>query len=197
MAFYLDDILAEPFVIEPPDTIDLDEYTGATATVVDPVGVSSDCTATLEDGTVEVTLPAEPLTVEGIHRVRVTLTGTGTRRLPDVRFVVQDADSPWHTLDSIRDEWADADAIDDGTLWELLQITRDQVLEFAPTLAEGVPVPDHYRYGQRLHSRNTWNASKVNTDGGLGDGDFVLRPFPLDWHVKQILRPKRGIPVFG
>jgi hypothetical protein len=28
----------------------------------------------------------------------------------------------------------------------------------------------------------------------MGEDTFVLRPFPLDWTIKQVLRPKRAIP---
>lgn len=115
----------------------------------------------------------------------------------------------WHDLDSIRDEWPDAEFIEDDTLDELLEVAKLQVTTFAPALADTAtvidgyvvadpdPVPVNYRMAQRVQARNIWNAARVNPEGTTGEGDFVLRPFPLDWHVKQLLRPKRGIPVIG
>jgi len=199
MAFYIDDVPSDAFVIEPPDTIDLAGFTGAEAEMIDPTGTVTELTATIapDDLSVVVAIPATSMfTEEGVHRLRVALTDAPARqRLPEVRIVVQDPESEWHTLDSIRDEWPDAERLDDVTLWNMLQVVREQVIEFAPTLAEDAPVPENYRLGQRMQVRNTYNAARVAPDGGTGEGDFIIRPFPLDWHVKHILRPKSGKPV--
>lgn len=198
MPFYLNDIPAEPFVLEPPETIPLADFDAATATLRKPDGIiETGLTAELEDDAVHVIFPETTvLDVEGVHRLRITLTGPGgTRRLPALPIVVQDEDSEWHTLDTIREEWPDAEHIGDGTLWQMLEVARGDVLEFAPVLAVDAPVPDRYRLAQRVHTRNIWNATRVSPDGGMGEGDFVLRPYPLDWHVKALLRPKRGVPV--
>ena len=203
MPFYIDDIPAEPFVIEPPETIDLTLFTAATAEIVAPDAVTMALVASIDEITMTITVDQPAVSaflVEGVHRLRIVVESADARRaLPDVRLVVQDADSEWHTLDSIREEWADAEVIPDPSLWELLELARGQVLEFAPAVVDAdgnaLPVPSRYRDGQRIHARNIWNASKVSPDGGLGGDDFVIRPFPLDWHVKQILRPKHGIPV--
>jgi hypothetical protein len=132
--------------------------------------------------------------VAGIHRLRVTLTmGTFAQQIPDVPIVVVDPDDEWHSVESIRLEWPDAEHIPDASLWEILEVAKDQVLEFAPVLAAGVSIPVTWRTAQRVQSRNIWNAARVAPDGTAGMDDFVIRPFPLDWHVKQILRPKRAI----
>ena len=201
MPFYLDDIPAEPFVIEPPETIDLAAFTAAEARLIDPAGVTVDLTASIDEETNSIVAqqPAvSPYTVEGVHRLRVAVTSaTGRQQLPDIRLVVQDADSQWHTLDSVRAEWPDAEHIADATLWALLDLARTQVVAFAPALVDEAPVPDRYREGQRVQARNVWNATRVAPDGSTGQDDFIIRPFPMDWHVKSILRPKRGIPVIG
>jgi hypothetical protein len=197
--FYLNDIPAEPFVIEPPLDVPLTDFTAATATLRKPDGITeTGLTATIDEDAVHVAFPADAsvLDVEGVHRLRVTLTGTGTtRRLPGLPIVVQDEDSEWHTLDTLREEWVDAEHIGDATLWELLSVARGDVLEFAPALADGDPIPDRFRVAQRMHTRNLWNAARVAPDGATGEGDFVFRPHPLDWHVKALLRPRRGIPT--
>jgi hypothetical protein len=199
MAFYIDDVPAEPFLIDLlPETIVPAQFTAASAVIIDPAGVSTATTATITvDGSIEVDWPATSVfTVEGIYRIRVTLTSaTASQRLPDVRIVAQDPDSEWHTLDSIREDWPDGETIPDATLYELLDVVRGQVLDFAPVLAVAAPVPARYRLAQRVQVRNTWNAAKVSPAGEFGGDEFVIRPFPLDWHVKQILRPKRGVPV--
>ena len=56
-------------------------------------------------------------------------------------------------------------------------------------------IPTRYALAQLMQAKNMWNAGRVDASGGIGDGgDFVIRPVPLDWHVKQLLRPKRGAP---
>lgn len=173
MAFYIDDVPAEPFLIERlPETIDPAAFTAAAAVIIDPAGASTTATATIDEGSVLVAWPAVSVfTVEGIYRIRVTLTSaTASQRVPDVRVVAQDPDSEWHTLDSIREDWPDGDGISDAMLWALLEIVRQQIAEFGTTLT-GQAALDATTYAQRLHVRNTWNAAKVSPSGGFGDGD--------------------------
>lgn len=104
----------------------------------------------------------------------------------------------WHTIETARDEWIDA-PLDYDALTELLAISRQQVVRYAPALAETDPptpdeCPDNYRYGQLRQAENLFNAARVDSNGGEGSGEFVVRPHPLDWVVKQILRPRRGVP---
>lgn len=109
--------------------------------------------------------------------------------------------SRWHDADSARNAWADAPD-DDEQLDELLTVARGQVVRYAPqkaadpTMAEDSDdVPAAYRVAQLRQAQNIWSASAVDPAGGIGDGaDFVLRPHPLDWHVKQLIRPKGGRP---
>lgn len=113
----------------------------------------------------------------------------------------------WHTLESARDQWVDA-PLDDATLSELLEVARDAVLAYAPTLDDSllvdedgyvtpvVPdeVPTSYRHAQLMQARNVWNASYASPTGDLDGGSYSLTTFPLDWQVKQLLRPRS---VFG
>ena len=104
----------------------------------------------------------------------------------------------WHDSESARDQWVDAPD-DDAHLVELLEVARAAVIAYAPALpapeGEGTPtIPTTYRYAQLMHARNLWNATKVDPAGTFGEGEFVVQPRPLDWHVQQVLRPKRGVP---
>ncbi len=105
----------------------------------------------------------------------------------------------WHDVESARNQWVDA-PLDDVALEQLLEVAKGQVIAFAPALpepAEGAEqtVPEHYRMGQLMQARNLWNAGKVDTaSGGMGDDTFIVRPRPLDWTVKQVLRPRKGVP---
>lgn len=107
----------------------------------------------------------------------------------------------WHDIDSARDQWQDAPD-DDEILDEILDVARGQVIAYSPTKkADPIVAPDSsevpvaYRLAQIRQATNLWTAGSVNPDGGFGDGGtFVMTPHPLDWHVKQIIRPKRGRP---
>ena len=100
----------------------------------------------------------------------------------------------WHDIESAREQWLDAETISDDTLEALLEVAQSQVIAYAPALPTE-DVPTNYAYAQLRQAQNLWNAGRVDALGGVGDGnDFVARPFPLDWHVKAILRPARGRP---
>lgn len=205
MAFYIGDIPADVLVIEPPETITLEEFDTAAAGLIPPDGgtavpVSADIDEVT--GAVLVDFPDTDslFTEAGIYRLRILLTSVPNgyrQQLPDLPLVVQDDGAGWHNLDSIRSEWPDAEAIPDWSLHAMLEVAREQCTAFAPALEEDAAVPTRYREAQRIQARNVWTAAKVAPDGSLGQEDFIVRPFPLDWHVKAILRPKRGIPVIG
>ena len=110
----------------------------------------------------------------------------------------------WHDIDSVRDDWIDA-PLNDDVLTELLAVAKTQVMAYARKVhrtayeaaieAEEVwDVPDELRLAQRRHVENMWNAGRVDTGGGIGSDDFVMKPHPIDWHVKQLIRPRRGVP---
>lgn len=109
----------------------------------------------------------------------------------------------WHDTESARSNWDDAPD-DDEQLDELLEVARDQVVRYAPerktdpiVAPDSEAVPVRYRLAQLRQAQNIWAAQNVNSDGAMGDGgEFTLRPVahPLDWHVKQIIRPKGAKP---
>ena len=111
----------------------------------------------------------------------------------------------WHTPASAREHWADAPGYPEDeadVLVELLEVAREQVEAYAPALplpaeGEALEIPATYRYAQLMQARNIWNASTVSPGGDLGEGDFTITVHPLDWTVKQMLRPKRAVPVVG
>ncbi len=203
MAYYVGDIPIGEFIIEPPDSVEADRYSTSTATVISPSGTTQVIPSYVHsNGSIRVGPATEsPFDVPGIYIFRITLTDAGSAyiQLPDARIVAQDADASWHNLDSIREDWADADNIADGTLFDLLEVARKDVTAYGPSLGEPEPavIPTNYLVAQRMQTRNIWNANKVSPDGGIGEGDFIIRPFPLDWQIKQLLRPRRGTPVIG
>lgn len=114
----------------------------------------------------------------------------------------------WHTPASLRavdgngvPVWADAEQIDDTSLAELCSVAQMQVIAYAPALPADQPantIPDNWRLGHRMQIQNLFAAAVVDNGGSIGDGEaFVVKPHPLDWHVKSVLRPKRGVPIVG
>lgn len=103
----------------------------------------------------------------------------------------------WHTTESARDEWVDA-PLDDAQLTELLEVAKDAVLAYAPTLTDPeTDIPVRYRVGQLMQARNVWNSGHATPSGDFDTGTFGLTTYPLDWSVRQVLRPRTlfGGPV--
>lgn len=203
MAYYPGDIPSEDLVIEPARNglaIDLTPFSAVEVALYDPTGAivsSSGFTGTIDEDSIVIEWPTEAvLTDPGVYELRITLLDdpeTVRERLAPLYIVVQDETDGWHTHDSARAQWADAPA-DDRALYELLHVARHAVVEYAPALADGEAIPLNYVNAQLMQARNILNAARVDSGGELGDGTFTSKPFPLDWEVKQILRPKRGIP---
>lgn len=117
---------------------------------------------------------------------------------------------PWHTVASARNQWPDAPFDEDGgdtTLTELLSIAQAAVLAFAPVPTEEyvivddviVPadptvIPDSYRMAQLMQARNVWNSSRASAGGDFDAGSFGITSFPLDWQIRQLIRPKQAVP---
>ena len=114
----------------------------------------------------------------------------------------------WHTVESARDEWPDAPSDygdgGDDSLSTLLAVSREAVVAYAPAVPVTDPpadpdvIPDGYRAAQLMQARNVWNASKASGSGDLDGGQFgIAVGFPLDWQVRQLIRPKTGKPWIG
>ena len=116
----------------------------------------------------------------------------------------------WHTVASARDEWPDAPFDEDGgdnLLTSLLAAAQLAVVSYAPVQEGGVTVTDEgyvveadyvltdgYRIAQLMQARNIWNSGKASPSGDFDGGQYGLSTFPLDWQVRQLIRPKRGRP---
>ncbi|GAA4170781.1 hypothetical protein [Gryllotalpicola koreensis] len=201
MSYYVGDIPAAPLVIEPArggDPLDISDYTVASISLIDPTGIPVEAqpTATIVDDegitVIRVTWGnASPFAASGVHVARITVSDDAGHklRMPAVRLAV-DTDDGWYTVDDARDDWLQG-PVSDVRLYELLQVAKKEVIDFAPDLPDGASVPLSYRQAQLDHARDVWNASKVDpSTGDDGDDSFAVRAFPLDWTIKQRLRPQ-------
>lgn len=197
-SYYPGDTPAETLGVVP--LLDLQAYTTATGRAIRPDGTDAGAIgATIVVDELQLNLSAIVFDVPGVWQLRITAAtpGGASRRIAPVLVVVQDEDSGWHTLDSARSTgWDDAIEMPDVQLWNLLETARGDVLEFAPVIAENDPVPLRYCAAQLMQARNRWNAGLANpANGDIGGDGFALTVFPLDWQVKQLLRPTTGIPA--
>lgn len=208
MGYTVGDIPAVDLVIDPvrvgPEgeaSIDLTPFAVAEATLTDPTGLEVEgpgllATISHMANTITIEWPSTtPFAVAGIYELRVIVTSvdlTVRQALPVVRLVADAESDGWYTLDTAREDWPSAPGYDPW-LYDLLWVARNDVLAYAPALPEHGRPPVNYRRAQLQQARNIWNASKVDpASGGLGEDDFTIRPFPLDWAIKQTLRPRRA-----
>jgi hypothetical protein len=150
-----------------------------------------------KDYTLTFPWPDMPFSSAGTYTLVPTLTSPegGSLRLGVIKIIVQE-DIGWHSLESARYYWADA-PWQDTILTDLLDIAKYQCTEYVGSTTALTYLPRAVRRSaQLMQARNLWNASKVDPGtGGFGEDTFVIRPFPMDWVVKNLLRPKRAIPV--
>lgn len=188
-----------PVAIEPASVDDLDAFTAVEGELVLESGTALHVDASLgaEPDTIDVDLGV--LGVVGRHELRLVLAGAGVAlSLAPLPVIVEHEDGQgWYTLPAARRDWPSAPS-EDGRLFDLLDAAREQCLEYAPALDPDERPPRRYKQAQLLQARNIWNAAK--TDPGatsLGVEGFAAPIFPLDWTVRQMLRPARAVPVIG
>lgn len=94
----------------------------------------------------------------------------------------------------LRDLWPGA--LDYVSMELPLRVAQIQCERFAPTLPEGAEIPDNYIAAQIMQARALVRAGIVGTGDQVGGYGETVTVFPMDWAVKNLLRPKRGKPVF-
>lgn len=203
-AYMLGDVPAVPVLVSPARDgrlVDLARFTGVVADLVTPTGALWPATAELLDddelGRVVSVLPPARLGQPGLHWLRVILTAPATDTSPAAAetfrhpVVVEQADG-WHTLASARAEWPDAEDLSDVRLYRLLAVAKLECMAYARKLQPGALPPVNYPEGQLLHVRNRNAAWRVDPVSGGDDSTFNIGAHPMDWVVKQVLRPQQG-----
>lgn len=102
--------------------------------------------------------------------------------------------SNWATLADARKLWRDAPA-DDGVLWFYLEAAEVAVAAYAPDPNDwpwSLPEPPIV-LAQVMQARSIYNAVAASPSGDFDGSGYGLTAIPLDWQVKQLLRPQRGL----
>jgi hypothetical protein len=200
-----DDTIVGPahvtYLDEDGDPADLSGTILSNGRLTDPAGLHAEAPASLSGAilsAIDYQLPGAPFLIAGVWQLDVQLQVDGNLfRTAPATFVVEAGDG-WATIAAARAGWRDAPAAD-ATLWRLLDVARQQVIEWAPADAFAVPgsrPAAHLVTAQLTQARNVWNAVKTDpASQGIGDEGFVIRPFPMDWTVKNMIRPPRAKPV--
>ena len=181
-------------VLDVDTDVTLAAVTSVSASLMAPDGTTvPGLTAALAGEQITVTLPANVFTMGGYYNLNLTMTApTFTEYVEPVQLVVQAMDG-WLTLEQARVLWPQAPD-EDAVLFMLLESAKAACIAFAPVLPVGTIVPVSYRQAQFQQARASWLAMSATMDSSVGDNEFAVTVFPLDWNVKQLLRPK-GLPV--
>jgi hypothetical protein len=94
----------------------------------------------------------------------------------------------------------DEDSTDEG-LGLYLHAAYEQCLEFLPHDAEGAPVvpdpvPERLVLAQVMQARALYRSAVAGSGDRIGPDGMTITVFPMDWTVKNLLRPRR-VPRFG
>lgn len=102
----------------------------------------------------------------------------------------------WADRPAAERHWADASALDDVTLNELLEVSEGDVIAYAPALDDGAPIPVRYKLASIYQAREI-RAAALRDGDVIGVGDYAIRSRPLTAAIKQMLRPQSRVPVTG
>lgn len=107
----------------------------------------------------------------------------------------------WHDETTARATWRDAPA--SAELLELLETSKEQCIQYATDLppteyvepVEGISAS--WRMAHLLQARALQVAKRAGNQDTLGMDGMTVSVKPMDWHVKQLLRPRRRRPGIG
>lgn len=106
----------------------------------------------------------------------------------------------WVETTNLDNEWADA-PVDEAVLSRYLRAAHGQCLDYLPHRRDDVtgelvpvvpdPVPDTFVLAQIMQARALWNSVTAGSGDQIGADGQAVTVFPMDWTVKNLLRPRR------
>lgn len=98
------------------------------------------------------------------------------------------------TADVIGGDWRDAAQLDIEDLTLYLTAAYEQCVAYLPD-PELVPypatIPESWKLAQTMQARALFRSVKSGDNNGIGADGYTITVFPMDWTVKNLLRPKR------
>lgn len=97
----------------------------------------------------------------------------------------------WVDTDTLSGLWPDSDNLATADLEDVLATAHEQCLEYLPPEARNPEtVPKRYRLAQVMQAKALARATVVGSDDNLAGDGITVTLFPMDWTVKNLLRPK-------
>jgi hypothetical protein len=187
--------------------VDWDLFTALDAALVTPAGTVVTLPDPVPGGTVvSIDLDPSPFDIRGLYQLTIRgitdmAPDPDTVVLTEPAYVVVEGADGWLTLEWARMLWPDARTIPDVSLWLVLESARIACTAYAPALpvpevgAEAV-IPANYVQAQVAQARAIWNLMQTSPQSDLiGYDQTAVRVYPLDYNIRQLLRPKSGKPV--
>ena len=97
----------------------------------------------------------------------------------------------WVTPDEAERHWPDAAHLDEETLTDLLLAAHEQCVEFLNG-REPTPLLRRHRLAQIMQARALARSTSAGSGDQIGVDGLTVTVFPMDWTVKNLLRPRRG-----
>lgn len=103
----------------------------------------------------------------------------------------------WYTETSIQNVWRESQAMSSAERTELLAVAREEceAYAYAEDIKDPSNIPARVALAHRLHAQAIWNSQKTTgrDDDNTLSGQTVT-VYPMDWQVKQHLRPRGAVP---
>jgi len=106
----------------------------------------------------------------------------------------------WVETTTDLEDWADA-PVDADALARYLGAAHEQCMDFLPHEIDPVagdlgptipiPVPDTYVLAQVFQARALYRSALSGAGDAVGVDGLSVTVFPMDWTVKNLLRPRR------
>src|SRR5665647_1942450 len=106
----------------------------------------------------------------------------------------------WVETTTDLEDWADA-PLDAVVLARYLGAAYEQCLDFLPytidpvtgveTVTVPTPVPGRFVLAQIMQARALYRSALAGSGDAIGADGLSVTIFPMDWTVKNLLRPKR------
>lgn len=97
----------------------------------------------------------------------------------------------WVDTEDVIDEWADAP--DGELLASYLDAAYEQCVEYLPPETDLDPetVPARWPKAQLMQARALYRAVAAGSGDQIGADGMTVTVFPMDWTVRNLLRPRR------